>query len=1093
MDGLDGSSAEIRVFLLGYPMVRCGNEEVPLDSAKIRGLLAYLLMHPGEVLAREDLAFLFWPLQDAFHARQNLRQALYRLRRALGPVTGWWVTPETVEWEPRGQIWVDVWAFSAWAQQVEKHAHRKYGACPCCHRRYEQILALYRGEFLHGLQLPDAHTFASWVMEQRAFFRQWALRSVHEVVRYHYLLGEYDKAETWCRTWLRWDRWSEEAYGYLIRSLALQDRRGEALQAYRAYEAMMREELKAEPSEDARQLSYDLQQGLLTPTTPWKSESLPRSSFPMFGRDKEVEEALYRLAEPRTRLVVLTGPGGIGKTRLAQEVARRARSLFPDGVYWVRMEGVRDAQSLLQTLQTQLTPYLDVGLTLEDAIQRWSTRRMLFVLDNVEATSEVVAKWIQDLLHWTDEVVLLVTSREPLNLVLEQVIPLEGLDYPRLEDEPLTPEMALRFPAVAMLEDRIRRSAPRFELDAQSLPAVLEIIRFTRGLPLALELAAGRAALVSCQEVARCLEEAVLDLRTLYRDQPPSHTSLRVLLEGVWQALEPEERTWLKSVALFDGPFDVEMARVIARVPFYAMERLTHRNFLSVLTLEGGELRWEVHPVMRAFLREHSRAQADFQRAWHHRARHWILHLLPHLDVNLSQDLLRLAAVRSVFHQLLEELIHHPALDEVFPLISGIAAWYRHHGWLKQGYAYFSRWLNELTGRPPSPARRRLEGLLHRQRGLFAYLMGLAEKALQDLQAALDRLEAFPDLQGERGRALQALASVFDLQGDLQRAEDVEYQALYLFHDQMKRAEASGEDADVYWVDIANSMNNLGVLAFHRGDWASATQRYQEAVHLYRQQGALPFLANTLGNLSMALLVQGRWQEARAAAEEALQVSCEIQAHRPVCVALVNLGFIALEQGQWGTAHLYFRRALYRIQQAHLPELGVEALIGLGKVLHALGRHEDARKTFRQALEQAERFHLCYPAAQALVAFVETLLQQEAFEEALPLLRQAWARVMEKGFQSLEIRLFLQVAHWWYRHGAYEQAWRLLCWLETQALMPLDQRDLQTLKACVAKTLSEEQRTRAAVHGKQVDRKEWMNTFMDTLNIPLAPSARDGL
>ena len=1092
MDGLDGSSAEIRVFLLGYPVVRRGSAEVPLDSAKVRGLLAYLLMHAGEVLAREDLAFLFWPLQDAFHARQNLRQALYRLRRALGPVAEWRVTPETLQWDPRGRIWVDVWAFSARAQEVEQHAHRKYGACPCCHRRYEQMLALYRGEFLHGLLFPDARPFASWMMEQRAFFRQWALRSIHEVVRYHYLLGEYDRVETWCRTWLRWDRWSEEAYGYLIRSLALQDRQGEALQAYRAYEAMMREELNAEPSEDARQLFYDLQQGLLPSSTVVRGANLPRPSFPLFGRERERETLLYRLAEPTTRLLVLTGPGGIGKTRLAQEGAQQARSLFPDGVYWIRLEGVRDAETLLQTLQTQLAPWFEIGLTLEDVIQRWSTRRMLVVLDNVEAASEVVVRWIQDLLHWTEEVVLLVTAREPLNLAQEQVMPLEGLAYPRLVDEAPTPEQALRFPAVAMLVDCIRRAAPQFVLDTQNLSAVLEIVRFTRGMPLALELVAGRAALASCQEVARCLEETVLDLRTLYQDQPYSHTSLRVLLEGVWQALAPEERTWLKSVALFDGPFDAEMARIIAQVPSHALERLTRRNFLSVLTLEGGNFRWEVHPVMRTFLREHLRAQADFQRTWHHRARHWILHLLPHLDVNLSQDLLRLAAVRSAFHPLLEELVDHSALDEVLPLISGIAAWYRHYGWLKQGDAYFTRWLNALAQRPPSPARRRLEGLLYRQRGLFAYLMGLAEKALRDLQAALERLETFPDLQGERGRALQALASVFDLQGDLQRAEDVEYQALHLFHDQIARAEASGEDADVYWVDIANSMNNLGVLAFHQGDWVTATQRYQEAVHLYRQQGALPFLANTLGNLSMVLLMQGRWEEARAAAEEALQVSREIQAHRPVCAALVNLGFIALEQGHWGTAHLYFRRALHRIQQAHLPELGVEAMTGLGRVFYALGRYEASRKAFRQALEQAERFHLSFPAAQTLVAFVETLLHQDAFEEALPLLRQAWTRVMEKGFQSLEMRLFLQVAHWWYRHGACEQAWRLLCWLETQTLVPLDQRDLEALKARVAKTLPEDQRARAALHGKQAHRGVWVRMLMETLDMPLAPTVGDG-
>ncbi len=1073
--------ALVRVYLFGYPMVQRNGVELPFDSVKVRALLAYLLLHPGEVFAREDIARLLWSEQDALRARQNLRQALYRLRRALGAAEGLGLRLEQdlIQWKPKREVlWVDVWEFLDHVAEVQDHAHRKYGVCPCCHRHYQRMLLLYREEFLHGLVLDDAEEFNAWMAERREYFRQWVLRGVHQVVRYHYLCGDYAQAEGWARRWLRWDPWSEGGYGYLIRALALQERRGEALQVYRDYETMMRQELKAEPSEDAQQLLYDVQYGLLPESAGIVAHvHLPCSLFPLFGREREIRFLLSQLAHPNTRLIALTGPGGIGKTRLAQEVAHQARTLFPDGVYWVRMAGVRTEEDLLQALQTDLSPWFDLGPTLEETIRRLSPKRMLMVLDNIEEGAHGVERWVQNLLHWTTDVVLLVTARQPLGLAAEQVVPLDGLAYPGAEEEPLWPQQAMAYPAVAMFVDRMRRFAPEFVLEETVLPAVLAIVRFTRGMPLALELAAGRAALASCQDVAECLQETLLDVRAIYRDQPQEHTSLRVLLDKIWQALTSEERLWLTSMARFEGPFDEEMAQVIAEVPASMVEDLARRSFLTWLSDTEGGTRWEMHPIMRTFLRERLMENLPAHMGWEQRARHWILHLLPRLDVNLSRDLLRLTALRSVFQGVLEDILQHRAPDELVPLVSGIAAWYRHHGWLEMGRAYFTRWLQHLASLPQTPSRRRLEGLLYRQRGLFAYLMGLSESALKDLEEALERLAGFPDLQGEYGRALQALASVYDLLGDLQKAEAIEYEALRLFYEQIARARERGEDGETYWIDIANSMNNLGVLALHQGDLQVAVERYRQAAQVYRQQEAWPFLVNTLGNLGTALFIQGRLDEARMVCEESLHVARRIQAHRSLAVSLVNLGSIILEQGDFGAAHFYFQRALRLTRQAHLPELDVEALIGLGKVLHALGQFEQARQAFSRALEESQRFQLCYQEAQGRIAYAEVLLQQGAWEEAASLLRRTWHLVSEKGFQSLEYPVLLLMAHIWHVRGRNSQAWSLLCWLEGQPLAHKDREVLGTLKVRVSAFLSPRERREAETRALQITKTTWEQCF----------------
>ncbi|MFN2202582.1 MAG: helix-turn-helix domain-containing protein, partial [Caldilineaceae bacterium] len=284
--------------------------------------------------------------------------------------------------------------------------------------------------------------------------------------------------------------------------------------------------------------------------------NLPSPATPFVGRRREIDDVLARLRDPACRLLTLVGQGGMGKTRLAIEVARRAyeqEDVTADGVFFVGLE------TLSRPDQVGVAIASSLGLPVEGAdpyglaLSYMAGKRLLLVLDNFEQLVEG-AGLVSDILAECPEVKALVTSRETLNLQEEWLYPVGGLDLPDLPAG--TEEEARRSAAVQLFLQNAQRARADRDFAAE-LPCIVRICRMVEGAPLALELAAHWLRTLSCGQIVEQLQQSLDLLATPVRNVPERHRSMRAVFDHSWQLTGQRERSLLCQLAVFVGGFDL--------------------------------------------------------------------------------------------------------------------------------------------------------------------------------------------------------------------------------------------------------------------------------------------------------------------------------------------------------------------------------------------------------------------------------------------------------------------------------------------------------------------------------------------------------
>lgn len=295
------------------------------------------------------------------------------------------------------------------------------------------------------------------------------------------------------------------------------------------------------------------------PPTP--ESRLPASPTSTIGRGREIAE-VRSLFEHGTKLVSLVGPGGIGKSRLAIEVAQRTADLFPDGRYFLPLEGVFEPGLLMPTIAYVLG-IRDTGeAALEERIARaLAGRRVLLVLDNFEQIVEAAPLLVR-LFDVAPTVSLLVTSRTVLRLRGERVFEVDALGVPEAVAHPSV-ERVRRSPAGALFVDRAQAVKPDFELTAENAPTVADICRRLEGLPLGIELAAAKVRLLTPHGIAQRLEESLPLLTAAARDLPDRHRTMRATIEWSVSLLPAEQRALLEDLGVFARQFTLEAVEAL--------------------------------------------------------------------------------------------------------------------------------------------------------------------------------------------------------------------------------------------------------------------------------------------------------------------------------------------------------------------------------------------------------------------------------------------------------------------------------------------------------------------------------------------------
>ena len=298
---------------------------------------------------------------------------------------------------------------------------------------------------------------------------------------------------------------------------------------------------------------------------PWKAAPQPRTNLPLpaslfVGREAEIVGLTDLLQDPGCRLLVLVGLAGIGKTRLALQVAHNQLDRFPHGVFFISLAPLTSPDMIVTNIGTAIGfQFHEASEPQEQLLRYLREKQMLLVLDNFEHLIEG-AGLISAILQAAPGIQILVTSRERLNLQGEWVFEVEGLPHPPSSEEG-SPEQVEMYEAVQLFLQNALRVHPAFRLNEENRKWVVRICQLTEGMPLAIELAAAWVRVLSCQQIAQEIERSLDFLKASARDLPERHRSLRAALDHSWNLLSVEEQMVFKRLSVFRGGFRREAAQ----------------------------------------------------------------------------------------------------------------------------------------------------------------------------------------------------------------------------------------------------------------------------------------------------------------------------------------------------------------------------------------------------------------------------------------------------------------------------------------------------------------------------------------------------
>jgi len=562
----------LTVAVLGRVEVSLDGSPAAVPSGLTTELLVRLALDAGRPVRVERLVDDLWP--GATATRRNTLQAkVSQLRRALGD-------PAALTGGPAGYtLAVDperVDALRALRVADDGAAQLAAGDAAAAAATCRTGLALFGPEVL-----PAAGT-AEWVLPHRVRLEEVRLRLVEDGLAARLALGAAGEITGELESLVAVHPLRERLWALLITALYRAGRQSDALAAYRRVTRQLADELGIDPGPELAALEQQvLSHDRTLAASPRRRGNLPALATPLVGRADDL--AVVRASLADHRLVTLVGPAGVGKTRLATEVARLADAA--DGAWLVRLEGVRSASELPSAL-ADVVPGVDAGADLAEGLRG---AEMLLVLDNCEHVAEAAAALAAQVLDTAPRVRILVTSQRSLGLDGELVRSLAPLPEPA---------------AVALFTQRAIERKPSFVLTDDTAPVLARLCRALDGLPLAIELAAARAGILSVAEIAQRLDHRF----TLLADPVSGRPTLAAALAWSYDLLFPDDQRGLWALAQFPGGATmpavehvVSTLDVPAAAALDVVARLVDRSLVTVDDSGSGATRYRLLDSVRAF------------------------------------------------------------------------------------------------------------------------------------------------------------------------------------------------------------------------------------------------------------------------------------------------------------------------------------------------------------------------------------------------------------------------------------------------------------------------------------------------------------
>ena len=666
------------------------------------------------------------------------------------------------------------------------------------------------------------------------------------------------------------------------------------------------------------------------------AHNLFRQVSRFIGREKEraqIQEALASFA-----LVTLLGPGGIGKTRLALQVAEEVLERYREGVWLVELAALTDPALLPQTVATGLGLREQPGHSLLQTLQEYLTsRHLLLILDNCEHLLPACARLADTLLKACPHLTILATSREGLNIAGERLYRVPSLSLPDLKTPTL--EGLEGSEAIALFLERARLVQPDFQLTSENATALAQLCHHLDGIALALELAAARMRSLSVHEICSRLDHRFRLLTGGSRTALPRQQTLRALMDWSYELLNDQEKRLLSRLSVFAGGWSLHAAEAIGSggdiEDWEVLDLLTSLADKSLVAaaVEGERTRYRLLETVREYAGDRLEELGEGERV---RERHQTYFLAfaeeaePNLTGREQADWLERLERE---HDNLRAALQGNDAGSALRIAGALWGFWEVRGYFSEG----REWLAGVLARDDNQSRSfgRAKALLGA--GVLARHQGSYSEAQSLLKESLAIYQDLGDKQGI-AESLNNLGAVAYALGDYSVAKAY-------FEESMTLRREIGDKQG-----IAGSFNNLGAVAYALPDYSAAKAYYEQSLTLRREIGDIPGIAGSLNNLALIAYDQGDYSAANTYFEESLTLQREIGDKRGISLSLMNLGAVAYALGDCSAAKAYHEESLM-IQREIGDKKGISgSLYNLGEVANNEGDYSAANTYFEESL-----------------------------------------------------------------------------------------------------------------------------------------------
>lgn len=920
----------------GLAAVQSDRRITRFQTQKTGALLAYIALIPGKSHSREALAEMLWPDGDPIAIRNRLNQAISSLRRQLHPPEfgpgNVLITDHYAIGINSASVVTDVEEFERDIRLAEKAETEEERV-----RLLEQAVERYRGELLEGY-------FEEWIFSRRLHLAELHDLALQQLIRSHVALGSPEKAIEFARRRLDLDPYDEAPHVILMR---LYLRSGRPKSALKQFEDLVRalQQFDDEPSENALKYKLkaegqadgqdplmdaddDLSEIPAKRATPVQNHvnsapttNLPRVVNSFVGREAELAN-LEQLVE-KNRLISILGLGGFGKTRLSIETGWRLLDRFAGNVFFVSFGTIEDPGDLSIELARHLLPGKQ---DLVDPLQAVSDRLnsldpCLLILDNMEHVVDAGAILVNELLRNVAHLQIIATSRIPLNIEGEALLSLVPLSLPGSEADL---KVLAENPAVALFVERAQAVKADFQLTERTAEAIVSLVNRLEGLPLAMELAASWARVLTPQQMLEQATTNVDQLASRRKDIHPRHRSLRAAFDGTYHLLEDDLKDVFKRLTFFSGGWSFEAAAHLCRDKdvFAVLQSLEERSLIFVEPSDK-EIRFGMLETIRLFGESLVTPDLYSECGWLHAEYFLALAERPIMDAAWIPSI---QADYGNCVSAMRWLRENGYESEFCRMITSMTRFWENRGLLAEGR---DRLLEALEiGSTIDPlvfscvklSLARLEWLS----GEFDIATYRAEDALQTIRtydSKADQIEAQFLLQLEAHR-----------KGDYAEAKR-------LLQSNQELASAIQDPAveSRCWLALGNA-------AVEEDDFAEAQRCYEQSLEKGRLSRDPDRIAAALTNIATLAIYRGQTDAARKWIEEALDLTTQAENSWRTAMTLIVLARLENEVGRHPEAIQALVKAYWTAPSEKLVVWRL--LLQLGVALAGLGRTNDALRVF---------------------------------------------------------------------------------------------------------------------------------------------------